>query len=297
MSLFHRVIKQYGGFENAIEIIGEPCLDAYCDKIYKKFCKEFADNSYMKNVEWMIRIFHASKKMTLSALFFTQSEELNGKNFKNLTFYANYYSLFHALSANLILCPYLSLNKVHRISHSQIFADIDNYFVRSKIYDKDVITLLNDLRFTRELYSYHLPLQGSCVNEKSGLSPDKLTSSLQSKIKLILQISNLLSYMCYFAWEKKIGIPIDQYDLHSEKVDELFFSFIEHHDHLGFHCEIDDEDYRTLGNMLNKWQAPMPISWFITQKVCEELECGWEQDEGYCIESVAQFLSDTIDAI
>lgn len=32
MSLFHRVIEQYGGFENAIEIIGEPCLDAYCDK-------------------------------------------------------------------------------------------------------------------------------------------------------------------------------------------------------------------------------------------------------------------------
>jgi hypothetical protein len=141
MPLLYRVTKQYGGFEEAIEMIGESCLDSYCDKIYLAFCKEFTNATYMKNVEWLIRHFHASKKIALSALFFTQSEELYGKNLNNLTFYTNYYALFNALSSNLILCPHLPVNKIHRISHSQIFTDIDNYFVRHGIYNQDVILL------------------------------------------------------------------------------------------------------------------------------------------------------------
>ena len=80
----------------------------------------------------------------------------------------------------------------------------------------------------------------------------------------------------------------------------MFFSFIEHTDHLGKHCVIDDDDYYRQGYVLRKWQTPFPISWFITEKMCEDLECGWEQPDenpdGYDINVVAQYLANTIDA-
>jgi hypothetical protein len=299
MPLLKRVVKQYGGFEEAIDMVGESCLDAFCEKIYLAFCREFTNATYMKSVEWLIRHFHASKKIALSALFFTQSEELHGKNLKNLTFYSNYYALFNALSSNLILCPYLPIGKIHRISHSQIFTDIDNYFVRHALYKQDVILLLNNLRLARELYSYHLPLRGSFVREGKELNADSLATSLQEKITPILQISDLLSYMSHFAWEKKIGKPLDEYGAYQTEVDELFFSFIQYSDHLGRHSVIDDDDYHRLGYVLTKWKTPFPISWFITEKLCEDLECGWEQQDeenGYDIGNVAQFLSRAINA-
>jgi hypothetical protein len=299
MSLLKRVVKDYGGFEEAIEMIGESRLDSYCEKIYLAFCKEFNNASYLKNVEWLIRHFHASKKMALSALFFTQSEDLYGKNLKNLTFYSNYYSLFNALSSNLIMCPHLPTRKVHRISHSQIFTDIDNYFVRHGIYNKELIELLNNLRLARELYSYHLPLQGSIVREGEALSVDSLANTLREKIKPILQVSNLLSYLSHFAWGKKVGKPLDEYSTYQAEADELFFSFIQHTDHLGFRSVIDDDDYSRLGYVLRKWNTPFPISWFITEKLCEDLECGWERQDdenGYDIRNVARFLSRAIGA-
>ena len=83
-------------------------------------------------------------------------------------------------------------------------------------------------------------------------------------------------------------------------MDSLFFSFIESRDHLGMHCVIDDDDYARQGYVLRKWTTPFPISWFITEKMCEDLECGWEQEDsenGFDISNVARFLASAIDAL
>jgi hypothetical protein len=301
MALLKKLTTEYGesGFQCAIDMVGEAKLDAFADKIYRGFCEEYKSAGYIKNVEWLLRHYYASKKMTLSALFYTQTEELNGKGLKNLTFYTCYYSLFNALLSNLIITPYLRVDKVKQISHSQVFTDIDNYFIRFGIYDANLSDLLNELRLTRELYSYHLPLGGSIVREGQHLNADILFNRLSEKIKPILQISNLISYMSHYAWEKKVGKSFDEYDTHQQEVNDLFFSFIEHHDHLGKHCVIDDSDYSRQGYVLRKWKTPFPISWFITEKMCEDLECGWEEcedNEGFDIAQVARFLSRAIDA-
>jgi len=159
--------------------------------------------------------------------------------------------------------------------------------------------LLNNLRFMRELYSYHLPLGGSFVKEGEEFNSDSLAIILGEKIKPILQISNLISYMSHFAWENKMSKALDEYIAHQEEENKLVFSFIEHVDHLGKHLVMDDDDYLRLGHVLTKWKTPFPISWFITQHLCEDLECGWEQPDGgdgYDIGNVAQFLSTAIGA-
>ncbi|MBN8211767.1 MAG: hypothetical protein J0M09_02515 [Xanthomonadales bacterium] len=299
MVMLQKVIKEYGGFREAIDLIGDECLEKFSDRVYAGFCSEYQDAGYIKNVQWLLRHFYASKKMTLCSLFFTQTEELNGKNLKNLTFYTCYYSLFNALLSNLILTPYIDIEKIRKISHSQVFRDIDNYFNRFGIYDRKLLELLNELRLTRELYSYHLPLGGSIVREGESLNAENLFNRLRDVITPILQVSNLISYMSHYAWQKKVGAGIDEYSSHQSEVDSLFFSFIESHDHLGMHCVIDDDDYARQGYVLRKWTTPFPISWFITEKMCEDLECGWEQEDpenGFDISNVATFLASAIDA-
>lgn len=299
MSIFEKVIDEYGGnncFDAAIDLVGEKKLDKFCTKIYEKFCKEYTAADYMKNVQWLLRHFYASKKMTLSALFFTQTKYLNGRHLKNLTFYTCYYSLFNALISNLILNPRTDMEKVRKISHSQLFKDINTFFIDCGVYDEKLLKLLNDLRLTRELYSYHLPLGGSFVKEGDSLNADVLFDRLQEVLVPILQISNLISYLSHYAWKKKVGEGIDEYDKYQMEVDGLFFSFIEHKDHLGGRVVMDRDDYYRQGYVLQKWNRPFPISWFITEKMCEDLECGWEyeSDEGFDISEVAFFLSRSI---
>lgn len=300
MGMFQKIINEYGGFETIKLAIGIKELDRICDKLYQKYCKEFEDESYLKNVEWLLRHYNASKKITLSVLFFTQTQFIYDKNSKNIAFYTLYYSLFNAFSSNILLLPYLSLNNVRKISHSKLFKYIENYFVKTGCYKNDAIELLNDLRMVRELYSYHLPIGGSIVKEGEKLHIDEIYERLDNLLPVVLQITNMLSYLSHYAWKKKIGKAIDEYEKYQTEVDTMFFSFIEHTDHLGKHCLIDDDDYYRQGYVLRKGGTPFPISWFITEKMCEDLECGWEQPEdspgGYNINSVAHYLANTIDA-
>lgn len=103
--------------------------------------------------------------------------------------------------------------------------------------------------------------------------------------------------MSYFAWKKKVCTFIDEYDKYQDETDKLFFSFIEHEDYRGFLHLIDEEDYRLQGNIVNKWKEPLPIEWFISEKMCEDLGCGWrdsESEDGFDIDNITYFLGDVL---
>ena len=113
MALLQKVRGQDGGFDEAVALVGESTLETYSDRIYNAFCKEYENADYMKNIQWLLRHYHAAKKMTLSVLFFTQAKEtFVGKNFKNLSYYTCYYSLFNALWSNLALTPCITVHDV-----------------------------------------------------------------------------------------------------------------------------------------------------------------------------------------
>ena len=129
-----------------------------------------------------------------------------------------------------------------------------------------------------------------------GSKIDKLFSRLQSTLPIVLQVANLLSFTSYFAWEKKIGKAIDEYSAHQRVVDDMFFSYIEVWDHLKIRPVMDEGDYLHQGYMLAKIGTPWPISWFISEKMCEELECGWGDGEDslpheYDISKVSGYLT------
>jgi len=299
MGIFSKIIKEYGGFEELIESVSKTKLEKHCDRIYQQYCNLFSDATYLLNVEWLLRHFNASKKITISALFYTQTNYLLDHNIKNISFYSIYYSLFNALSSNILMFPQLSLTQVQKVSHAKVFNHISNYLVKHGIYEEETINTLNELKLMREAYSYHLPLGGSFSRDGEKLHFDKLFSKLSNTLIHVIQLTDLYSYLAHYAWEKKVGKALDQYDEFQFEVDQMFFSFIELHDHLGKYCLIDDDDYYRQGYVLRKWPTPFPISWFITEKMCEDLECGWEDedDTGYEIGDVRHFLAASLKTI
>ena len=235
-------------------------------------------------MEWQIRHFLSGKKVALSLLFYTQSVELKERNMKNLSYYSYYYSLFNALLSNIILLPYLPYEKVLRISHTEVFKNIENYFVKKNIYSEKELKLLSDLKLARELYSYKLPLYGKIFEERN------FEEELKESLEKILKVSNLLSFLSEKAWIKK-GINIeDNYNEHSQKADELFFLAIEERDYLGKRLIIDDYDYINLGKISKI--NPIPLECFIEGWLLEDFECAWDEfmDEGYEIESIRKML-------
>ena len=173
MGIFQTIIKECNGFENLVELAGN-VIDKKCDKLYQDYCACFTHASYLKNLEWVLRHYNASKKITLSALFYTQTQYVHGKNCKNLEFYALYYCLFNAYLSNIYLLPYLAFEKLKRISHSKLFKHIETHFVGSGLYNVDALELLNELRLAREAYSYNFPLGGSSFRRGQKLHIDEM---------------------------------------------------------------------------------------------------------------------------
>ena len=281
MSIFDKITSTYScNFDELVNFSSIEVVKDFSEKSYVGYCKNFSESNYLLYYEWILRHFQASKKIVLASLFFTQAKYLREKKTRNLSFYGMYYALFNAYSANIILLPYLSLKDISHISHSNIFKTIPNFFNKYGIYNEDFINLLNKLRLTREAYSYRLPLGGSFIrNESKELNIDTLFNELSNKLPITLQLSELLSYLSYFAWNKKIGQVVDEYDKYQSDCDALFFSFIEIHDHLGKYCLIDDDDYHRQGWALKNFSSPFPLSWVTTEKICEDLECGWDYNE------------------
>ena len=260
MGIFGRITQDWtANFTDLIGFCGLDKLDKFCDKFYQSYCKQFSSANYLKSVEWKLRHYQASKRIALSALFYVQSQYLRDRQVNNISFYTMYYSLFNAFSANIMQLPYLSIRGVARISHSKVFSEVNNYFIRAGIYDDTFIRLLNNLRLVREAYSYNLPLGSRFGKDSESLDPNGLYDSITSRLPVVLQVSNLLSYLSHYAWSKKVGDIPDEYDKYQIECDELFFSFIEIRDHLGEYCLIDDDDYYRQGYLLRKAKTPTLI--------------------------------------
>jgi hypothetical protein len=299
MTIFSKINDQYGGFDVLIDEISPEKLEGFSDNLYKKFCAYFASANYMTNVMWMIRNYSCAKKVLLSAMFTTQAEHLEGLAMKNLKFYASYYALFNALSSNIVLHPNINFDIKKPISHKQIFSDIRNFYINFGIYDRNILDLVSEARFAREQYSYHLPLGGTEFNEGDKLDAEIIYSKLKSVLPKILQISSLQSFLAFFAWERKVGKPVDEYVKHQSDVDNLFFSIVEKSDHLKMHTILDRLDYQSLGYMLAKIGHPWPVGWFIEGKMLDDFEAGWTTDDkrsdaGYDINDISSYLARTI---
>lgn len=297
MSILKRIESEYGKFSALSKEVSREKLGRFSKVQHEKLKKIFGNRDVFVGVEWIARHYLASKKVSLAALYFTQSQALQAQGMKNLSFYACYYSLFSALSANMLLNADFSLEKVRSISHSALAREIENYYVRQNIYAREIVSLLEELRFCRELYSYHLPISGDVIHGETALDITTLHSRLGNVLPVCMQMADVQSYLTYYAWKEVIGDQLDISSEHMPRVDELFWSIVQREGPSSLSHK-DRGDYMLLAYYL-KMGSPIPISWFINEKLMEDVECAWGEqvsDEGYQIDSVARYLSNVIRA-
>ncbi|MGY8820042.1 MAG: hypothetical protein ACKVLM_11660 [Pseudomonadales bacterium] len=292
LSILKQIEEDYGEFSAIRDSRPSDNVARFSRAQYEKLIKILGVNEPFITAEWIARHYLASKKISLAALYFTQSEVLLGQGMKNLSFYACYYSLFSALSANVLLNTDFQLDKVREISHSALARDIENYYVRIGVYDGEVVRLLDELRFCRELYSYHLPLSGDVIHGETILDVDRLHDRLSKILPLCIQVSDMQSYLSYYAWESAVGRPHEFSTEETPKIDELFWSIVTREGKSALKHQ-DRGDYYLLAYFL-KSGRPIPITWLINEKVLEEVECGWGEESemaDYHIGSVARYLA------
>jgi len=291
--MINKIKKEYGirieELESSLELND---LTVFSDKIYKKHLKHLTTEvDYFTKLEWVLRHSQSAKKMMLSSLYFKQATFLYENKMKNLVFYGMYYSLFNAILSNIILLPYLSIDNITQVSHAKARTELDNYFVRKGIYKEELLDLLAELKMWREAYSYHLPLSG-CKYDFNNYK-----ERLEKILPKLYQTSELLSYLTYYAWEKRVKSTNDNYSEYQEKCDDLFFSFVKIEDDHGKFQKFDDDDYYRQGYLLKNSDKPMPLSWFVSERLCEDLECNWEQpeeDNDFNINEVAEYINKII---
>lgn len=298
LSILKQIEKDYGEFSAIRDSRPSDKVARFSRAQYEKLERIFGRNDPIVTAEWIARHYLASKKISLAALYFTQSEILISQGMKNLSFYACYYSLFSALSANILLNTDFQLNKVREISHTALAREIRNYYVRSGIYDEEVVLLLDELRFCRELYSYHLPISGDVIHGETILNVDRLHDRLGKILPLCLQVSDMQSYLSYYAWESAVGRPYDFNIQQTPEIDELFWSIVTRNGSSS-HSHQDRGDYYLLAYFLKSGQ-PIPLTWLINEKVLEEVESGWVEgtdSAGYDIGSIAHYFAKVTGAL
>ena len=267
-------------------------LKLFSNCIYNKHLESLTrEVGYYTKLEWVLRHTQSAKKMMLSSLYFNQALFLYENKMKNLVFYAMYYSLFNAFLSNLYLVPFLTINKLRLISHQQVIIEIENYFVRKKIYSDNILELFSELKMWREAYSYHLPLSG--INHDF----NNLIQKLDENLPKIYQTSELLSYITYYSWEKCVSTVVDDYSENQGKCDDLFFSFVNIDSDNGKVFHFDENDYYGQSFLMKHSDKPSPISWFISERLCEDLEDNWEgpeNDNDFDINKVARHIMNII---
>lgn len=283
MNVLESILKKYG--ENKIlNEIEYSDLEIFSNSIYLKYCEKIKKGNYNTQVEWAIRHYLSSKKIALSTIFFTQTEYLEEKNMRNISYYTLYYSLFNACLSCITLLPYFSFEETIKVSHSKVFTHIENHFVNKKIFPEDLLKILNKLKLMRETYSYKLPLGGTSVFVVVPIQ------EVEDMLNKVLKIANLLSYLSAKAWEKKGKNIKEEYNKYQSDIDEMFFMAIEEKDYLGKELLMDSDDYRRLAYFTKG--IPMPVEWFLENKIFEDIETEWDNNyEGYEITDATRFLS------
>lgn len=280
------------GTDRLLAVVEKGNVSQYLSVMEKDFRRTYRAE-YLHSFEWVVRTYRSAKHVLGSATFYCQAEHLGVGGFANLSTYLMYYSTYHAVSAVLLMMPHLKWSSLELISHADALTKAKTELSDRGLMPENFQELYNFLLANRETFSYKLPL-GSLRNRQSSGLPTVIiaNNTFVNIVPAIIQLANLLSHAVY-----KIGGEIfqhvaDQYDIYQSEADQMFFSSIEIRDRLGQVCALDDDDYRRLGWMAR--QGLMPIDWFITEKLCEDLECGWWErtvEEDFDINSVGRAIA------
>ncbi|WP_151040686.1 hypothetical protein [Bacillus safensis] len=247
--------KQLGNFENWI-----------CSRHHKNINKIM---NIKLNSEWITRNYLSSKMILSATVMLTSLEYAIEKNLKMTVPYLYYYSVITCCRAFLYANPYNEWKNngdFLNMSHSKIINLTKDYLYHlDKDYALRIENILNELKKTRELFSYKFPSTGLDIVYEYDLDD-------------IIEICTTVCELAQLTSEKiqnyTINKCMDNYDDWS-RVDLNYLKYTYSYDGI-----IDSEDWRRIDYIKRKQPFPASIYYTMTEGMVEDYFGAWCPNDG-----------------
>lgn len=115
-------------------------VDAYYSNWMGKYAKVFRGCKARTVIDWDVRTSKSLKEVFTASAFFLEAKACRKINAWSSFYYLSYYSLFHALLANVYLLPEESMDSLSDINHSKLINVFNSVCVNTspKIIGQDV---------------------------------------------------------------------------------------------------------------------------------------------------------------
>ncbi|MFE4075186.1 hypothetical protein [Peribacillus sp. YIM B13477] len=254
------------------DFFSEKQLETFKNWIYNRHHKNINNSMTIKlNSEWITRNYLSSKMILSATVMLTSLEYAIEKNLKMTVPYLYYYSLITCCRALLYVNPYNEWKENSdflNMSHSKMINLTKDYLNHLDInYALKVDNILNELKDSRELFSYKFPSTGLDIVSEYNLDEIiKICSTLCELAQLTSEQIQKYSF-------KKC---MDNY----EEWNRVDINYLEHtYSYKGI---TDSEDWHRIDYIIRKQPFPASIYYTMTEGMVEDYFGAWcPDDEDY----------------
>lgn len=184
------------------------------------YAMAFKDSPPEALFEWNIRVYKSLKEVFTATCFYQESLIAKEARSWAAFYFLSYYSLFHALLANVVLIPSESILKLSEINHTKLISLFKSTFSDHKphVIRGDIDKVFYMFKYLREYYSYNMPPNDFLYESDENIKPD---NALPYFLRSCSQLASLLSELIERAANKH-GKKIDDLNSHSSAVTNSF---------------------------------------------------------------------------
>lgn len=198
----------------------EELQEAYYIKWREKYAIAFNKKDNFTNaLEWDLRCRKAMREIFTSATLYVEAKKnLEMKCFSSY-YFCLYYSLFHAIYSCIYLDVESSIEQLTNVTHNNIINIFISAFANTEkdIFDRDIKSTFEDLRYKREYYSYSTPF-----NNIFDYSND--LKNLENIIKKSFQLASFHTLIVEKSYDKNIKSTFNCSNLPESRIlTELFY--------------------------------------------------------------------------
>jgi len=191
-------------------------ISSYQSKWIEKYTGVFKHCKARTTIDWDVRTSKSLKEVFTSASFYMEAQLAKKSNSWSAFYFLSYYSLFHALLANVYLLPEEKLESLSEITHSKLINVFYSTFSNAKpnIINGKIKELFELLKYAREYYSYQMPFNDFLYSHKEINRPD---IRLPYFLRCCFQLASLHSEIIEKAFQKHGKVVRGAAQLHSYK--------------------------------------------------------------------------------
>jgi hypothetical protein len=176
-----------------INLGSKAACDGYFSQWMFRYKRAMADWRPLDTALWCIRARQSLKSTFISTHFALSAQKAQQAGSIASFYYLAYYAALHAVWGVLYLHPDETTDRIAKPTHSKLANMFHSDFCRpGGIIRYDVKEMMEELRFRREYWSYHMPMNSPFRHESEAGCGIPIVGGL---VKQCIQLSNLHSHI------------------------------------------------------------------------------------------------------